>query len=53
MAYMRAADPTELPQGVEFRHYRHHSEPCPIEAAREAVKDIASMAHSHVARFTR
>ena len=32
MAYMRAADPAELPPGVERKHYRHHSDPCPVEA---------------------
>lgn len=29
-AYMRAADPKELPPGVTFKHYRHHSEPDPM-----------------------
>lgn len=31
-AYMRAADKDELPPGVTFKHYRHHSEPDPLSA---------------------
>lgn len=30
--YMRAASPDYLPHGVTRKHYRHHSEPCPVEA---------------------
>lgn len=28
--YMSSGDPKELPQGVAFKHMRHHSEPCPL-----------------------
>lgn len=52
-AYMRAADPDELPVGVVRKHYRHHSEPCPIEDARHAVKDLASRANAYVALIAR
>ncbi|RVT96204.1 hypothetical protein EOD42_13895 [Rhodovarius crocodyli] len=30
--YMGGADPADLPQGVVRKHFRHHSEPCPMEA---------------------
>lgn len=30
--YMGSADPDDLPAGVTRKHYRHHSEPCPMEA---------------------
>lgn len=30
-AYMRSGDPACLPQGVTFKHMRHHSNPCPID----------------------
>ena len=30
-AYMRGADTDELPQGVVRKHYRHHSDPDPME----------------------
>ncbi len=29
--YMHGADPEQLPRGVMFKHYRHHSDPCPLE----------------------
>lgn len=29
--YMRAADPDQLPDGVVRKHYRHNSDPCPID----------------------
>jgi hypothetical protein len=29
--YMRAADTRELPCGVIRKHYRHHSDPCPVD----------------------
>lgn len=29
--YMGNADPTYLPNGVTFLHYRHHSEPLPLK----------------------
>ena len=31
--YMRSADKTLLPQGVTFKHFRHHSEPDPLREA--------------------
>lgn len=29
--YMQAADPKQLPPGVTFKNFRHHSDPCPLE----------------------
>lgn len=52
-AYMGSADPDDLPAGVTRKHYRHHSEPCPMDDAKEAVKDIASRANAYVARIVR
>lgn len=40
-AYMRAADRTELPYGVTFKHIRHHSDPDP--ATRLAFADAAEV----------
>ena len=61
-AYMRAADRDELPQGVIWKYYRHHSEPCPVAqgeatanagiAAQDALKDIASRAKAHLAKLS-
>ena len=28
--YMSSGDPAELPQGITFKHTRHHSEPDPM-----------------------
>ena len=43
MAYMRAADPAELPQGVRFKHYRHHSDPDPMEGHAQAEGLFAAL----------
>lgn len=51
--YMRAADTDALPPGVVRKHYRHHSDPCPIEDAKHAVKDLASRANAYMARIVR
>lgn len=29
--YMRNGDKTSLPRGVTFKHFRHHSDPDPME----------------------
>lgn len=38
--YMGSADPDDLPRGVTRKHYRHHSEPCPIDSARQAAQAV-------------
>ena len=30
-SYLHGADPGDLPVGVTRLHYRHHSEPCPMQ----------------------
>ena len=50
-AYIRAANREQLPQGVELKHYRHHSEPCPLEDAQRVLKDLAKQANACVARI--
>lgn len=32
--YMRSGDPADLPEGVTFKHMRHHSQPCPLNQPR-------------------
>lgn len=29
--YLHTGDPAYLPDGVTFKHMRHHSEPCPLD----------------------
>ena len=36
MAYMRNANADELPQGVKFRHFRHHTAPDPMAKTAQA-----------------
>jgi hypothetical protein len=36
--YMGNADPTYLPSGVTFLHYRHHSEPLPLTPQKRAER---------------
>lgn len=43
MAYMRAADPAELPQGVRFKHFRHHTDPDPMADRAQAEGPFAAL----------
>lgn len=36
--YLTSGDKDFLPNGVEFKHMRHHSEPCPVESAGRSRK---------------
>jgi len=42
--YMRAADVDDLPPGVVRKHYRHHSEVCPVDAMTAFVAAGAEVA---------
>lgn len=36
--YMGNADPAHLPNGVTYLHYRHHSEPCPLDLPTRSIR---------------
>lgn len=36
--YMSSGDKEYLPQGVEWKNMRHHSEPCPLDATRASLR---------------
>lgn len=52
-AYMRAAYPDELPRGVTRKHYRHHSDPCPIEQMGEFAHARAMVSQEKPRRLFR
>jgi hypothetical protein len=51
--YMRAADPDELPQGVIWKHFRHHSQACPLTLAMDAKTSATSGENSGISESAR